>query len=273
MKKEKPIILLTNDDGISSLGLWAAAETLFSLGEVRVIAPRDQSTSAGRSNPISSDGIIQKSSRVIHGKEITGYSVGASPAQCVIYAMQEILPCKPDLLVSGINYGANTGIDITRSGTIGAALEAANYGIRALAVSLETDAGNTFIHTHDPDFSTAAYFTAYFASAMLKISNMKDVDVLKVEIPADATPLSPWEITRLTPVSLYLPKINKRNSWNEKGNLNWEMQTDYSTFPEGTDSHSVFVRKHVAVTPLSMDLTSHIDLNEFGKYLEKSLTG
>lgn len=267
MNKEKPMILLTNDDGIVSPGIWAAAETLSAVGNVWVIAPSEQSTSAGRSNPPTSDGVIKEYLHVYNEKKWTGYSVGASPAQCVHYAMQEILPGKPDLLVSGINYGANTGVDITRSGTIGAALEAANYGVPALAISLETNVENTFSHSKEINFSAAAYFTALFARAALRTILMKDVHVLKVEVPASATIETPWEMTRLAPVSLYIAAAGQRNSWKEKGKLHWELQTDYSTFPEGSDSHTVFVKKQVAVTPLSLDLTSRVDLATLGKNL------
>jgi 5'-nucleotidase len=158
--------------------------------------------------------------------------VGASPSQCVIIAMTEILPHPPDLIVSGINYGANTGVDITRSGTIGAALEGANYGIPALAVSLETEADNTFLHTFEEDFSTAGYFTALFANVILKTQFQKDVQVLKVEVPVGATRETPWEITRLAPMTLYLPVIKERNSWQEKIQFQWRFQPDFSVFPK-----------------------------------------
>jgi len=168
-------ILLTNDDGINSVGIWAAAEALAPLGKVWVVAPRTQATSFGRSNPSSSDGIIEVIQREVNGVTWQGYAAGASPSQCVLYSVEELLPVKPDLVVSGINYGANTSVDITRSGTIGAALEGANYGIPALAVSFETAAENTFLHTFEADFSTAAHFTALFARALLEKKFPADV--------------------------------------------------------------------------------------------------
>jgi 5'-nucleotidase len=99
----KPQILLTNDDGIQSPGLWAAAETLSRLGFVNVVAPREQSTGAGRSLPSTSDGIIQKQNMVVREKEWTVYSVGGTPAQAILHSIFEILPEKPQLVVSGIN--------------------------------------------------------------------------------------------------------------------------------------------------------------------------
>ena len=134
----KPQILLTNDDGIQSPGLWSAAEALSEIGFVNVVAPRDQFSGSGRSFPTSSDGAIQPQEIEVHGKHWTVYAVGGTPAQTVSHAILEILPEYPDILVSGINYGENVGIGITASGTVGAAMEAASLGIPSLAVSLET---------------------------------------------------------------------------------------------------------------------------------------
>jgi 5'-nucleotidase len=124
MKLEKHI-LLTNDDGIESPGLWAAANALRPLGTVHVVAPREQHSGAGRSMPVTSDGIIHE--RIIHinGYEWKAYAVGGSPAQTVEHAILEILSFKPQVIISGINFGENLGVGITASGTIGAALEGA----------------------------------------------------------------------------------------------------------------------------------------------------
>ena len=127
---EKPIqILLTNDDGIQSPGLWAAAGALSELGYVHVVAPRDQFSGAGRSLPSTSDGIITPQQMQVNGKLWTVYSVGGTPAQAVLHAICEILPERPDLVVSGINYGENLGVGVTVSGTVGAAMEGAGNGI------------------------------------------------------------------------------------------------------------------------------------------------
>lgn len=260
-------ILLTNDDGINSVGIWAAAEALAPLGKVWVVAPRTQATSFGRSNPSSSDGIIEVIQREVNGVTWQGYAAGASPSQCVLYSVEELLPVKPDLVVSGINYGANTSVDITRSGTIGAALEGANYGIPALAVSLETAAENTFLHTFEADFSTAAHFTALFARALLEKKFPADVQVLKVEVPLGANKDTPWQVTRLAPMPLYLPVLPTRENFQQKSQMSWRLQPDYSIFPEGTDSYAVFVKREVAVTPLSMDMTSRVSLKDLANQL------
>ncbi len=132
-------ILLTNDDGIQSPGLWTAAGALSNLGYVHVVAPRDQFSGAGRSMPSNSDGVIKPQQMRVNEKDWTVYAVGGTPAQTVQHAILEILPERPDLVVAGINYGENLGTGVTVSGTVGAALEGASLGIPSLAISLETE--------------------------------------------------------------------------------------------------------------------------------------
>src|SRR5512146_2881770 len=103
MPKSRPQILLTNDDGILSPGLWAAAASLSRLGFVTVTAPRDQASGMGRSLPNTSDGIIEEKQVQVNGQNWTVYSVGGSPAQTVLFGILEVMKHKPDLVVSGIN--------------------------------------------------------------------------------------------------------------------------------------------------------------------------
>ncbi|HTX78015.1 MAG TPA: 5'/3'-nucleotidase SurE [Longilinea sp.] len=260
-------ILVTNDDGIDSPGLWAAVDALAPLGEIWICAPRTQSTSSGRSMPPITDGKIERRTITYKGKEWQAFSIGATPAQVVLYSLFEIMPVKPDLVVSGINYGANTGSDITRSGTVGAALEAASHGIPAMAVSQQVAEEETFTHSERVDFSTAGFFSAFFARQCLSMTFGEDVHVLKIEVPTGATPGTPWQVVRSTPASLYLVVPPRRSDWTQPNVLKYRMETDYTHFAADTDSYVVFVKKMVAVTPLSLDLTSRIDL----KMLEKQL--
>src|SRR5215204_4023321 len=137
MDMKKPQILLTNDDGIRSPGLWAAAKALSKLGYVTVTAPREQSSGAGRSLPNTSDGIIEEKRVQVNGQEWTVFSIGGTPAQTVLHGVYEVMKTKPDLVVSGINYGENVATGVTISGTVGAAMEGASLGIPSMAVSLE----------------------------------------------------------------------------------------------------------------------------------------
>src|SRR5512143_2681600 len=182
----RPQILLTNDDGIRSPGLWAAAAALAPLGYVTVAAPEEQSSGMGRSLPSTSSGIIRKQTLVVNGQEWTVHAVSGSPAQAVLHGALEIMPQRPDLVVSGINYGENVALGVTISGTVGAALEAAALGIPALAVSLEAAAQYHFSYSRDIDFSAAAHFAALFGRVLLEKKMPEDVRVLKIDVPSNA---------------------------------------------------------------------------------------
>jgi 5'-nucleotidase len=266
-------ILLTNDDGIDSPGLWTAAEALSELGFVHVAAPRDQSSGTGRSLPATSDGRIRPQSLHVNGKDWTVYAVGGTPAQAVLHAVLEILPRTPRLVVSGINYGENLGTGITVSGTVGAALEAASLGIPALAISLETDQKHHLSYSREVDFSVAGHFTAYFGRLLLERQLMPDVDALKVDIPCDATSQTPWEVTRVSRLPYYEPVSPSRQSWEQPAKVGYRTRSDARSATQDSDVYAVSVKRVVAVTPLSLDLTSRVDLDSFDELLRKGAEG
>jgi 5'-nucleotidase len=269
MKNNKPHILLTNDDGIRSPGLWAAAGELSRIGFVTVAAPRDQSSGMGRSLPSTSDGIIRKEFVQVNGQEWSVYAVGGSPAQSVLHGILEISPQKPDLVVSGINYGENVGTGITISGTVGAAMEAASLGIPALAISLQTETQYHLTHSADMDFSTAGYFTAYFAKILLERKFPMDVDLLKVEVPSHATLQTEWQTTRLSRQRYYLPVAAKRGSWDLPGAVTYKESASFVNEPEDTDVYVLRKKKMVSVTPLILDMTARVSLPDFEKFLRE----
>ena len=267
----KPLqILLTNDDGIRSPGLWAAANALSELGFVQVVAPRDQFSGAGRSLPTSSDGIIQVQEAQVDGKPWKVYAVGGAPAQVVLHAILEILPVPPDLVVSGINYGENVGSGITISGTVGAAMEAASMGFPSLAISLETEPQHHYSLSEEVDFSVAAYFTTYFSRIILDNRFPPDVDLLKVDVPCDATPETPWTITRLSRNRYFEPLAPERTSWDVPARVGYCIRYDGGQDSLDSDAHTLTVRRMVSVTPLSLDMTSRIDLQAFERLLRES---
>jgi 5'-nucleotidase len=260
-------ILLTNDDGIQSPGLWAAAAALSELGYVHVVAPRDQFSGAGRSLPSTSDGIITPQQMQVNGKLWTVYSVGGTPAQAVLHAICEILPQRPDLVVSGINYGENLGVGVTVSGTVGAAMEGAGNGIRSLAISLETDTSDHLSYSTKIDFTAAAYFTSLFGGMMLERRLPEDVDLLKVDVPCNADSNTPWEVTRLSKLAYFLPVTPKRVSWDKPETVGYRRIDELGGIAAGTDVFALRVKRTVSVTPLSLDLTSRVSFEEFEKLL------
>lgn len=261
----KPQILLTNDDGIRSPGLWAAAAALSQLGYVTVAAPREQSSGAGRSLPNTSDGIISEEQVQVNGQVWSVFAVGGSPAQAVLHGVLDVLKRKPDLVVSGINYGENVGSGVTISGTVGAALEAASLGIPALAVSLETDVEHHLSYSDQVDFSVAAHFAARAARLLLERKFPADVHLLKVEVPSDATPDTSMEWTRVSPSRYYEPVPPERASWAEPGRIGYRGTGKLEDEPEGTDVYALRKKRVVSVSPLSLDLTSRVDFTELEK--------
>jgi 5'-nucleotidase len=255
---ERALILVTCDDGIESPGLRAAVRAALPLGEVMVSAPCEQQSGASRSLPTSSDGAIHEIFYQVDGQQVPAYAIYGSPAQAVLYALVELVPRKPALCVSGINFGENVGSDVTSSGTIGAALEAANGGVLSLAASLETDKQYHYNHSEDLDFSTAIHFTRFFAAQMLSRQMPADVDLLKLEVPCDATPETPWRVTRQSRQRYYQSLPSGRRYLGEKRRLDYEMVVDHATLEPDSDIQATLVDRIVSVTPLSLDLTSRV---------------
>lgn len=267
-RDRKPQILLTNDDGIRSEGLWAAAEALSELGFVTVAAPRDQYSGSGRSMPHGSDGVLREEQVTVHGVTWTVYAVGGSPAQTVQHGILELVQRTPDLVVAGINHGENLTVSITISGTVGAALEGAAFGAPALAVSLEMPKEKQ----HGPsgaDFSAAAHFTKHFARRLLEHGAEEDVDVLNVNIPSDATPETPWRTTHLSRTNYYVPLSPERASFSHETRVDYEIRLEEDRLEPDSDVYAMHVLRQVSVTPLSLDMTSRVDLQE----LETQLKG
>jgi 5'-nucleotidase len=268
MTPEKRQILLTNDDGIQSPGLWAAAAALSNLGYVTVVAPREQASATGRSLPLSSDGKIQQITLNIGSQEWQVYSVGGSPAQTVLHAVMEIMPAPPDLVVVGINYGENVGTSITMSGTVGAAIQAADLGLPAMAASLQLIDESYLSYSQRIDFSAAAHFTGLLAKMILEKGLPAGVDLFKLEVPASATPQTAWRFTRLAHHPYFTPVVKRSGGWDSAGYIDYRIDPP-GPVPVDSDLYALVIDKVVAVTPLTLDMTARGDLKE----LEEKLTG
>jgi 5'-nucleotidase len=253
---------VTGDDGIKSPGLRAAVRAVLPLGDVIVSAPCEQQTGAGRSLPTFNDGAIHEIEYEVDRQRVPAYAIYGSPAQAVLYALVELVPRWPALCVSGINFGQNVGSGVTASGTVGAALEAADQGVPSLAASLETDKKYHYNHSEEVDFGAATHFTRFFAARMLARRMPADVDLLKVEIPCDATPDTPWRLTRQSRQRYFHARPGGRRSLAEKRRLDYEMVIDHASLEPDSDIQAVLVDRVVAVTPLSLDLTSRVALDE-----------
>ncbi len=271
MMAEKPLILLTNDDGIDSPGLLAAAEAVVSLGDILIAAPHNQQTGAGRSFIKLTDHKIYRREMAVANQTVAAYTIKGTPAQVMAIALLDLMPRPVDLVISGINFGANVGNGVTISGTVGAALEAASAGIPALAVSLETPVEYHISHSSDINFGVAAHFTHYFAVRTLQSLPLPfDVDVLKIDVPASATVETSWRMTTVSrqPYNRALPSPpEERGIWVRPG---YEPHFDKELVERDSDIWAVAVDKVVSVSPLSLDLTSRVSLSVLRGHLNGS---
>ncbi len=252
-KKLPPLIIVTNDDGIKSPVIVAAVNAVRGLGEVFVIAPKNQESSAGRAFYWRADSGRKYRFR-IGERDFPAWAVDASPAVATRYALDVIAPRPPALVVSGINYGENLGSGVTISGTIGAALEAASQGVPALAVSIQAATEFHYTHSTAIDFRQAAYFVRWFAKRMLKGGLPREMQLLNVNVPSQATRQTTWRVTRASEQAYFKSIVNRGRF------AGYDVNVDLDTLEPDSDIYALLVDHVVSVTPLTFDLTARIAL-------------
>ena len=198
----------------------------------------------------------------VNGEDIRAYHCDCSPALIVRHSLKTIFKdTVPDLLISGINYGENLGINITSSGTVGAALEASSSGIPGIAISKQTEIESHHKYT-DQDWSASSSFLNRFAKSLLATKAQADVDVLKIDVPVDATPLTEYKITRLARSVYYEKIIENPTVKSQIGDGKTVINVNGADLDPDSDIYVFAIDKLVSVTPLSVDLTSRIKLSE-----------
>ena len=262
---DKPLIMLTNDDGIASPGLIALIHAIGSLGELLVVAPRHQQSAMSRSY-LAKVGATETHTLEVDGKSLMTYSIEATPAQVVRNGLLRFAAHKPDLLISGINYGENIGAGLTVSGTVGAAWEGAAFGVPAIAVSLEVEEGQYFVHNPDTDFSVAAQFARRFAEAVLREGLAPGVEILNINVPQDVTADVPWSLTRVSSYSHFHATVQE-NEYGEKVLAGFHRQLDFHKMETDSDMYALFKERHVSVTPLTIDSTAHTPFGDIRRRL------
>jgi 5'-nucleotidase len=173
------------------------------------------------------------------------------------------------LVVAGINHGENLTVDIAISGTVGAALEAAAFGIPAIAVSLEMPKEKQY-EGSGADFTAAAHFTAHFGKILLEGETFPDVDVIKIDVPTSATPRTPWRLTRLSRFQYYVPLRPEREHLGQEVQLDFEIRFEEDELEPDSDVYAVRIAKEVSITPVSLDMTSRVDFGELERQLRSS---
>jgi len=263
-------ILITNDDGINSPGIRAAAEAASTFGKVCVVAPTNQQTGAGRGIFGNRDLSLTPAQFEMNGSRVEAYHCDCSPALIVRHSIRTIFKeAKPDLVISGINYGENLGFNITNSGTVGAALEGASFGIPGIAISKQTEISSHHQYT-EQDWSVSVHFLRKFIAATLESKLPFDVDVLKIDIPNDSTESTDWKITNLAKNVYYFSEIDNPSLNSRLGESKTTIRVDEETLDKNSDIYAFYVQKVVSVTPISLDMTSRVNLDELKEALLKS---
>lgn len=248
MTKQKPLILVTNDDGYQAKGIKALINSLKGLGEIVVVAP--DGPRSGMSSAITSLFPIR-----IHllqeEPDLKIYSCTGTPVDCIKLAVSEVLDRKPDLVVTGINHGSNASVAVLYSGTMGAAMEGCVFKIPSIGFSL-------LDHSMHADFSTSEKITRLLSEKVLAEGLPKGT-CLNVNIP-NTKDLKGIKICRQTSGNWTNEfQKSKDGSYKDVYWLTGEFANDEPN-DENTDEY-VLANGYVSVVPVKIDMTDHSYIN------------
>ncbi|MCG3222234.1 MAG: 5'/3'-nucleotidase SurE [Candidatus Heimdallarchaeota archaeon] len=248
------LILLTNDDGIKSQGLYSLKKYLNKIGKVECFAPTEPSSAVSKALTFHKP-IRFYSYNFEDGT--TGYSTTGSPADNVLVGFH-VLKRKPDVVVSGINYGDNSSIhSILTSGTCAAAFEAGFNKVPAIAFSADVSDDAQLIDQRGVDFDHFARISKEIVELVLELDWPKDLAFLNVNYPT--------EITEETKVYVTVPTVYKYDNYmvekKDPRNLTylWLWGERKKTFPENTDSWAVIHKKGISISPIAFNLHEKTD--------------
>lgn len=231
-------ILITNDDGIHNPGIQALQKALSEIGTTVIVAP-------DRDNSAVSHSLTMNRPLKVHRLSENVYTVNGTPTDCVALALKKILPLQPDLLVSGINAGANLGDDISYSGTVSAAIEGTMYGIPSMAVSVGGEPPY--------NFAAAKVVANCMARKILK-NSLPQNTLLNINVPSGDS----YREIRVTRQGRRLWEDSIHETLDPRGNKHYWIGggTPIKELGEDTDVHT-FGSGNVSITPIQLDLTNH----------------
>ena len=248
--------LISNDDGVTASGILSAKKAVENLCDTCVVAPEVQQSGIGHALTLFESVRVNK--HTLRDGSI-GYGVSGTPTDAVTIGLFEILDEKPDIMISGINTGFNIGkAELTTSGTLGAALEAASFGIPTIAISQEVVRDDIKFENGEIgiDFDFAGKMLNKLAKIVLKKGLPEGIDLLNVNIPANPVD-EEFEVVRLGN-RMYSPVIFKRHDPRGKPYY-WISGEPYDLNKPGSDGYELRVAQKTTVTPLKIDLTSNMD--------------
>lgn len=236
-------VLITNDDGIASSGLQALVQVFEPLAETFVVAPERERSATGHAITLHKP--LRAHSAVIPGSAARAWATNGTPADCIALGILELLPQKPDIVVSGINVGPNLARDLTYSGTVSGAMEGAIFGIPSIAVSVGA--------FRNPVFAVAPAFAVELARAIL-LHGLPEDTLLNVNVPnLPSEQIAGVAITRQS-AKRYISRLEKRVD--PRGRTYYWLTGEPSAIEdvEGTDTWAL-AHDYISVTPITLDMT------------------
>src|SRR5499426_721843 len=236
-----PKILVTNDDGYFAEGLVTLADALEAVGEVTVVAPASEQSATAHSLTLT---------RPLRARQISErrFTVDGTPTDCVLLALTKILPERPDIVVSGINHGANLGDDVTYSGTVAGALEASIFKLPGIAVSL---------NAREDDFTHAAMFASELTQKVLK-EGLPEGTILNVNVPVGKV-----QGVRFTHQGIKITRVHIHEGLDPRGrNYYWIGEQEVSWKQDRGSDYDAIAEGLVSITPLRTDMTDYHTLDK-----------
>ena len=244
--ESKPLILVTNDDGISAPGLRALIEVMNEIGDVVVVAPDSPQSGMGHAITINSTLFVEKI--IIDDRNQLEYSCSGTPADCVKLAVNEILERTPDLCVSGINHGSNSSINVIYSGTMSAAIEAGFEGIPAIGFSL-------LDYNYNANFEASKHYVKQIVQNVLT-NKLNEGVLLNVNIPnLSEKDIKGVKICRQAKGN-WIEEFDKRKT--PQGKDYYWLTGKFVNLDKGEDTDEWALKNgYVSVVPVQFDLTAH----------------
>jgi len=243
---KKPLILVTNDDGITAPGILTLIKVMETLGDVVVVAP--DSPQSGMGHAITLNNVLHLDKVSKKGDKTVQYSCSGTPADCVKIAVNQVLDRRPDLCVSGINHGSNSSINVIYSGTMSAAIEAGIEGIPAIGFSLLN-------YSWDADFEASEKYIKQIAENALT-NGIAEGIILNVNIPdLKEKDLKGIKICRQAKAN-WKEKFDKRKT--PQGRDYYWLTGEFVNYDKGTDTDEFALEQgYISVVPVQYDLTAH----------------
>ena len=254
---KKPLILVVNDDGISSPGIRKLISIMNDVGEVVVVAP--DAPQSGKGHAITIESTIHCDRIKIDDGPQLEYACSGTPVDCVKLAVNKLLTRKPDLCVSGINHGSNSSINVIYSGTMSAAVEGALEGIPSIGFSL-------LDYSYEADFSEGEKYIRQIVSSILE-SGLPEGVCLNINIPKSRPDkkINGWKVCGQA-------KANWEEEFDErkdpKGRSYYWLTGKFVNYDKGDDTDERALENHyISIVPVQYDVTAHHAISKINQIL------